>query len=145
MREILFRGKRADNGEWIEGSLYYDPDLEQSQIYGFNYTYNSETGEERECFHHLVDYNTVCQYIGLTDKNGRKIFEADIIKIDSYICRVEYSELFAKFYAVYDEFLGNWFDFEGDHCYPLGFDCEVIGNIHDNLELLKGEYNESER
>ena len=147
MREILFRGKRVDNGKWVEGSLYYDPDLEQSQIYGFNYTYNSETGEERECFHHLVDYNTVGQYTGLT-ANGKEIFEGDIVKykntdgissngvILTITGKVVYNKKTASFAVDGSDKIGaKHFDY-----FPIK-KIEVIGNIHDNPELLKGESN----
>ena len=79
-REILFKGKRVDNGEWVEGGTYlYDPDLEHVCIGGYDY-YKTEDGWQREEYCCEVDSETVCEYTGLTDKNGRKIFENDIVR-----------------------------------------------------------------
>ena len=110
MREILFRAKRIDNGEWIEGDLVHAPDGRTAVS-----TYDDlvETVPE-----------TVCQYTGLTDKNGRKIFEGDILKIP------EKKNNNVKF--EYGQFC------VGINC-PIAYirtECEVIGNIFDNPELL---------
>lgn len=139
MREILFRGKRVDNGEGVGGSLYYDPDLEQSQIYGFDYTYNNETGEERECFHHLVDCNTVGQYTGLTDKKGNRIYENDILNCEvvgiQYPAKVVFKN--GSFGVAYTHRGIDYFNPFTSFVESVEF--EIIGNIHDNPELLKGE------
>ena len=136
MRDILFRGKRVDNGEWIQG------DLVQFLPHGIVRIVTQEPPyKDAE-----VDSDTVGQFTGLTDKNGRKIFEGDIIHL-------EYSQVF--FGGVYfGEYTAEVSYKEG--CFitdgmnngdeietPLsGFnndEVEIIGNIHDNPELLGGE------
>ncbi len=131
MREILFRAKRIDNGEWIEGlpSCDINGNLTEFEVYrGFA---NCEIAD--------VDSETVCQWTGLTDKNNRKIFEGDICKIHSGpideedgCFSVEWNERDARF-ALYSE--GLTVDFGNYH----GHECEVIGNIFDNPDLLPEE------
>ena len=121
MREILFRGKTPVTGEWVEGNLIQITEpLIRCEI-------KLQSPDESV---YLVDPETVGQYIGITDKNGKKIFENDIIK-DS-----ETGEIFKIFY--------NWdrFSKTNDSHYFLDlslriYECEVIGNIYDNPELLK--------
>ena len=131
MREILFRAKRIDNGEWIEGlpSCDINGNLTEFEVYrGFA---NCEIAD--------VDSETVCQWTGLTDKNNRKIFEGDICKIHSDSIdeedggfSVEWDEGDARF-ALYS--VGLTVDFGNYH----GHECEVIGNIFDNPDLLPEE------
>ncbi len=135
MREILFRGKRVDNGEWIQG------DIVQFPVHGVVRIVEQEPSyKDAE-----VDSDTVGQYTGLTDKNGKKIFEGDIIKIvPDYDYSDDYS--ISKVYSYNGVFC---VDYHGDDfdSTALGFledylpdgDFEVIGNIHDNPELLGGE------
>ena len=138
MREILFRGKRTDNGEWFYGyytnARYYLDKKEMHIIFEQDvevYPHSEFAGGEE------VIPETVGQYTGLTDKNGRKIFEGDIIKckvheMNGYRVRrgvVEYHGV--GFIMNLDP--NSWYDQKN-----ISFDCEVIGNIYDNPELLKG-------
>ena len=137
MREILFRGKRTSNGEWVYGDLLN---------VGVDYDYAIRTYSGREHGQvNAVNENTVGQFAGLTDKNGKKIFEGDIGRYKQtdgakrngkpIICtgKVVYNAKTAS-YAVEskDEAGCNYFDY-----FPIK-DFEVIGNIHDNPELLGG-------
>ena len=136
MREILFRGK-TDKGEWVYGDLLH-PDL-----YGNGYSIEDFMKEKNNCFD--VIPKTIGQYTGLTDKNGTKIFEGDIISIPFEEDRSPYEEN-----CVYYEDGEVYFDNEHYGWFVKFFDGEtlsiweyteveivVIGNIHDNPELLK--------
>ena len=133
MREILFRGKRIDNGKWVYGDLVQSPAHCVVQIY-----------EQDLCGDNFaVDPSTIGQYTGLTDNNGKKIFEGDIIKIvqdydysDDYsISKVySYNGIFCVDYHG-DDFDSTALGFLKDYLPDGGF--EVIGNIHDNPELLE--------
>lgn len=140
MREILFRGKRIDNGEWIQGFLviwgndyYIAPDINA-------YTSMGGRGKGR-CMmfghYYQVFPKTVGQYTGLTDKtdkNGRKIFEGDIIRQKGFLNNYYTSVWYAS-----GRFLVK--DYETLLPTQLGgisrYKIEVIGNIHDNPELLE--------
>lgn len=130
MREILFRGKNVDNGAWVYGSFI--PDMLEvfciTDIDGFIKPFSLNKEELTEV---RVERSTVGQFTGLTDKNGTKIFEGDIVKVENALVRgifaVEYCGISASFIVSCGErryFLG-------------GCNSEVIGNIHDNPELLK--------
>ena len=150
MREILFRGKRIDNGEWIEGGI--------CQTEGHTIILTSEDFEgilykppSSEFYDIEIIPETIGQYTGLTDKNGKKIFEGDIISIrfeedrspyEENVIYYENAEVYfdtehCGWYVRYfddesfidDELFGLW---EYDDC-----DITVIGNIYDNPELLK--------
>lgn len=138
MREILFRGKRIDNGEWVEGGICdYDSGV---SIFVVNH-YDGTLYEPPYTDLDEIDVipETVEQYTGLTDKNGKKIFEGDIVKFYEHydncsvycdIGYIVYRDENAKFlYYTPDSIVG----------YSIDSTCilEVIGNIHDNPELLE--------
>jgi uncharacterized phage protein (TIGR01671 family) len=123
-REILFRGKRVDSSEWFEGSYW----LSRSAVR--ETTYITDGYGNLFC----VIPETVGQYTGLNDKNGVKIFEGDILKFRSGIYSVEWDNEHSKFLQRDGQFsreLHIWIA-----------KSEIVGNIHDNPELLKGEENE---
>lgn len=120
MREILFRGKRVDNGEWIEGNLIQYPLSSYSYIMS-NYGFDDEI---------CVRSETVGQFTGLTDKNGKKIFEGDIVKYENKIYEIKYLEKYARFAPSNEHSVFMVCAF--NH-------LEVVGNIYDNPELLKDD------
>jgi len=133
-REILFRGKRTDNGEWAEGYYFKTPLTDGATTSKPEDGWYFLSGRERHCISksncvYEVIPSTVGQYTGLTDKNGKKIFEGDIVCNDEENGTVSYAENEGMFMI---EFRSWCTDF--DHFYGIEF--EVIGNIHDNRELL---------
>jgi uncharacterized phage protein (TIGR01671 family) len=123
MREILFRGKRKDNGEWIEGdslihSMYKKGDVCIGVVEGLAI--------------HSVIPSTIGQFTGLTDKNGKKIFEGDIVKYSNGYGHIAWAELHGAFMCVEEN--GEYWEW-----FSNMYDIEVIGNIHDNPELLESE------
>ena len=122
-REILFRGKRVDSSEWFEGSYW----LSRSAVR--ETTYITDGYGNLFC----VIPETVGQYTGLNDKNNVKIFEGDIIKYKENLFEIKYSTEQARYLAV---LTNGVFD-------PVAMqNCEVVGNVFDKSELLKGEENE---
>ena len=130
MREFLLRGKRTDNGEWIKGYLYITH-IGAHEIG----SYDAEINIERVTFDVIPE--TVGQYTGLTDKNGKRIFEGDIVSL------VKHDGLIYK--VVYVPCRYELVNSKGVNCFVLDIykseNIEVIGNIHDNPELLGGEIN----
>ena len=125
MREILFRGKRTDTKEWIEG-IAFPHDNNKVTMFSQHSTDGCLVGEE-------VDPETVGQFTGLTDKNGVKIFEGDIIEHGGNRYFINYLIHYARFLAVTPNKAPCVF------AYQYG---EVIGNIYDNPELLGSADNE---
>ena len=140
MREILFKAKRKDNGEWVEGSLISTEDnsgfILRSKTKAF-IPKGTNTFCSTECYE--IDQTTLCQYTGLTDKHDNKIWENDIcdreekypeiVTFNKGDWQLDYSYVFGK-------------EMHTDAC-NLGFyvcerNCvEVIGNIFDNADLLE--------
>lgn len=143
MREYLFRGKRNEIGDFVEGSLIAYPD---GDCYIAKPS-NDPCVLDKFC----VDPSTVGQYTGLMDKNGKRIFEGDMLKpfddeIDKMVVEFHCGAFMLCLYGErgYISESGDWCD-EGNYgvieCEPLssyGADIEVIGNIHDNPELVEG-------
>ena len=132
MREILFRGKWKNSGEWVYGNLF-NPDKADTPTQICIGTYIART-----CYE--IDPETVGQFTGLTDKNGKKIFEGDIIIFNRgrnlpntkpRPLPVFWDERNAQFTLYESPFAVLQKD--------MMHECEVIGNIHDNPELLKGD------
>ena len=139
IRDVIFRGKRADNGEWIEGSLLGIDWCDKPS------TYSIAPNTPVSVFYSVIP-ETVGQFTGLTDKNGRKIFEGDICRFkrfnDIYIGKIVFNVKTASFVMWYQSIVGAYSE-KATHKMLLSVcdDIEVIGNIHDNTELLGGENN----
>jgi uncharacterized phage protein (TIGR01671 family) len=127
MREILFRGKRISNNEWVIGGIM--------QTFHPNYDCENEKdffSQNPNCYYicannkdYFVEQSSIGQYTGLTDKNGKKIFEGDIVRRYDNVERVFYNGGGFSPFAI-----------PGWECTPDADECEIIGNIHDNPELL---------
>ena len=140
MREILFRAKLnyGNVGEWVIGLIAQPHVTENGIVTSYYFTELKENGISSQ---KTVSADTVGQYTGLTDKNGKKIFEGDICK-DSLgvIFDVEWDETNGRFLgiAVNKKVSGNMFGNKVITYIAKEPRVEVIGNIHDNPELLKG-------
>lgn len=147
MREILFKAKQIDDGKWIEGSLidldidsgycYIVPPYKKASILPINFLITDRMK--------LVDPETLCQFTGLYDKNGNKIWENDIFQYtdETMVTQkdlIEYNETHASFVRLRNtEKLGLQYLWIDEATCNHG---EVIGNIFDNKELLQEKSNE---
>lgn len=126
MREILFKAKRKDNGKWIEGYYQKRYDLLGNEEHLIFHADGYNVWEYAE-----IDPETVCQFTGLCDKNGKKIWENDILRFtqqdETKIGVIKYNAPIFTYFG-----LMRWSLYKD----------EVIGNIFDNPELLQEESDE---
>ena len=160
-RDILFKAKRIDNGEWVEGFYFCMVHDDGRHIHHFIMPLGSDLslGTPIEKIQVEIDINTLCQYTGLTDMHGNKIWENDVVEVwwkqrtleNDYVPQrhkaiIEFgnpNSLYSWGYQLHfvKDFPFNpdillWIDMEESGAY-----CEVIGNIFDNPKLLGGAEN----
>ena len=131
MREIKFRGKRVDNGEWIYGFYWHNTNTETSRI-----TILTESSLYIDI---EVIPETVGQFTGLIDKNGKEIYEGDVVRYDDISDLGESLGEVAVVEYMYEQCCFDPLAIGYGGCYYSRYieNTEVIGNIHDNPELLK--------
>lgn len=133
MRENLFRGKKIESGEWVEGYLIKqdNPEYHCYIVVSFKAEQDNRHTDILECDIFEVVPETIGQYTGCCDKNGKKIFEGDILKFrPGTYYPVVYDMDYGAFGSCY------FSDFDFLHKYDFK-KIEVVGNIYDNPELLR--------
>lgn len=131
MREVKFRGKRKDNGEWIKGYLVVDEISDKYYIFPSGNSCNEQDILGKEGLLHILTFEvipeTVGQYTGLKDKNRTEIYEGDIVQQYNIKANGTIIYKYGQFGIVA---LGMFWNIHSSQ-------TEVIGNIHDNPELLE--------
>ena len=131
MREILFKAKRIDNGEWVEGYLLFIGDKAYIVCDAETMCMDGENTDLYATEWYEVNKDTICQYTGLTDKNGNKIWENDVVKDNVIFGTVVWDEKNARF--MIDDINDGLQEYS-----DWWHEVEVIGNIFGNPELLEG-------
>ena len=150
MRDILFKAKQIDTGEWVEGDLIH---YESGEVAILEQPFSKYGYEATEISGRtMVDPNTICQYTGLTDKNGNKIWENDVVRyqFDTDDCifpnkdtkkrvgKIFFSDFRASFSVAMGRNGSKGINNDLFKYVQNGNRVEVIGNIFDNPELLEG-------
>ena len=145
MREILFRAKRVDNGEWVEGYLFDDGFLEHERYFVGRIVVEPYIGTADDDWNITgIDFceinpETLCQYTGKSDEDGEKIFEGDIVGfIDLYSTESGYSESSCLGEVIWskEECCFHVTNRLSAESWEVLDECKVVGNVFDNKELL---------
>ena len=135
MREIKFRAIDSHSDKWVYGLPAADTEtVDYSEISSL---FVGAT-ENEDCYLSEIIPGTLCQYTGLKDNNGKEIYEGDIVRTAlGYTQKVIWSDMYAAFVAVYKDK-----DRLNRSSMPYRVDCtdEIVGNIHENPELLEVQY-----
>lgn len=124
MKEILFRGQKVDNGEWTEGYLF--------KQWNRTFLLWGMTGDIPNMIEVIPE--TVGQFTGLTDKNGKKVFEGDVVEYAGSCGEIVFAECRGSFFGREKDMYCEWLSTLPR--YGTGI-MEIIGNIYDNKEILE--------